>query len=157
MPWTRCGDFARSIRVLPTSCDGKRLLAASNHDAVVVISVSISGKELADFDSLVEHFGYDSRSSAVRDALYHFVAKHRLDMQKAGEVVLTLVYDSESSQDTVRDKVHRHEDLVQTSLHQHVGSKCVDVLVVQGDADGIHGLLDDLTKVKDVRVNMSII
>lgn len=123
---------------------------------MVVISVSLSGTELKDFDQLVDHFKYDNRSSAVRDALYHFIASHRLEFSKEPmSLVFTLIYDPKKHMDEVHQLIHEHGDLVKTSLHNHMGKQCVDVLVVHGKGDQVHELLDALTRVKDVRVNVT--
>ena len=122
---------------------------------MVVISVSLTSEELRRFDAVVDHVGYDSRSSAIRDALHHFVAEHRLDFKEAMDVVLTLVYDAGGRQDHVHDLVHDHQDIIQTSLHNHRGTRCLDVLVVHGEGEQIHQLVDKLTRIKDVRVNIT--
>lgn len=122
---------------------------------MVVISVSLTSEELHNFDAVVEHVGYDSRSSAIRDALHHFITEHRLGFKEATDVVLTLVYDAERRQDQVHDLVHDYQDIIQTSLHNHRGKRCLDVLVVHGDAEKIHELMDHLTRIKDVRVSIS--
>ena len=123
---------------------------------MVVISVSLSGKELADFDALVEHFGYGSRSRAVRDALYHFISQHRLKFSKGDiSLVLTLVYKADHGQDDLNEVIHEHQPLIKTSVHSHHGAQCVDVLVTHGDAEDLHGLLDELSRVKEVRVSVT--
>lgn len=122
---------------------------------MVVISVSLSGDELERFDKLVEHFGYDSRSSAIRDALYHFVARHRMDFEGHVDLVLTLVYAADGGQDAVHQVTHAHEDLIRTSLHNHIDERCVDTLIVHGDGQEVHALLDELTQIDDVRVNVT--
>lgn len=125
---------------------------------MVVVSISLSGKALADFDHLVDHFGYDSRSSAVRDALHHYVAQHRFQFREGEtDVVLTLLYSADAKQDKVRQVLHDHESLIRTNLHQHLGAQCVDVLVVHGSGKDVHGLIDGLTRLKDVRVNTLLI
>ena len=123
---------------------------------MVVISVSLSGKELADFDALVEHFGYGSRSRAVRDALYHFISQHRMKFNK-GELslVLTLVYDADHGSDRLNQVIHTNQRLIHTSLHNHLGAECVDVLVTRGDSTELHEFLDALARVKEVRVSVT--
>lgn len=119
-----------------------------------VISVSLPSEDLDRFDDLVDHMGYESRSSAIRDALYSYVAQHRLDLE--GEevgVVLTLVYAADRGQAAVQEIVHEEGHLVQTSLHQHVGDRCVDLVVLHGAGDDVHDVLDRLTSIRDVRVN----
>lgn len=122
---------------------------------MVVISVSLSGEELDRFDRLVDHLGYDSRSSAVRDALYQFVSDHRMDFEGHLDLVLTLVYDADGGQDHVNETIHDHEAQIRTSTHHHLDDRCVDVLVVHGGGDQVHELLDQLTQIRDVRVNVT--
>lgn len=122
---------------------------------MVVISVSLSGEELAEFDNLVEHFNYESRSSAIRDALYTFIAQHRLEFQDQMTLVLTLVYAADTGQDEVREIMHEEGPLVRTALHQHVGDRCVDLLVLSGQGERVHEVLDRLTAIDDVRVNVT--
>lgn len=124
---------------------------------MVVISVSLSGEELEKFDRLVKHFGFDSRSSAVRDALYHFIASHQLELEGHQDLALTLVYTADSSQDRVNHVAHEFEDIIRTSLHNHLEQTCVDVFIVHGDGARVHELLDKLTKLKDVRVTPTAI
>lgn len=124
-----------------------------------VISVSLPGEDLETFDRLVDHMGYESRSSAVRDALYHFVQAHRLGLEdgEEGEVglALTLVYAADRGQSEVQSLVHDEEEIVRTVLHQHLDDRCVDLLVLQGPGARVHELLDQLTAIRDVRVNVS--
>ena len=120
-----------------------------------VISISLSGAELEEFDRLVQHFKYDSRSSAIRDALHHFAASHRLEFEREATQVFTLIYPSDKRQDDVHEIIHEETGLIRTSLHNHFGEKCVDILVVHGPGERVHGLLDRLTRVKDVRVSVA--
>jgi metal-responsive CopG/Arc/MetJ family transcriptional regulator len=123
---------------------------------MVVISVSLSGKELADFDALVQHFGYGSRSRAVRDAPSPFISQHRKKFNKGDLIlVLTLVYDADHGSDDLNEVIHSHQGLIRTSVHNHLGTQCVDVLVTHGDAEELHHLLDELARVKEVRVSVT--
>lgn len=123
---------------------------------LVVISISLSGKELADFDHLVEHHGYDSRSSAVRDALHKYVSEHRLEFSEGEmDVVITLAYPEKGPQEKVRDVVHEHDEMVVTNFHHHAGPTCVDVLVAHGMGPQIHALVDALASLRDVRVTVT--
>lgn len=125
---------------------------------MVVISISLTGKELADFDHLVEHYGYDSRSGAVRDALHQYVIQHRFKFSEGQmDIVLTLVYGSGSEQDKVRSALHDREDLIRTNFHNHLGEQCYDVLVVHGKGVEVHELIDALTSMRGVRVNVTLV
>ncbi|MGB1697856.1 MAG: CopG family ribbon-helix-helix protein [Thermoplasmatota archaeon] len=122
---------------------------------MVVISISVSGPDLAKFDEMVSHFGYDSRSSAVRDALYRFIADHRVAFGGEMDAVITLVYNADSRQDEVHGIVHEFQSEIQTSIHNHREHQCFDVLVVHGDGARIHEMVDRFTRIKDVRVNLT--
>lgn len=152
-------SFTQAETTRSTTCTClilKRLAQSPNR--MVVISVSLSGKELQDFDHLVEHFGYDSRSSAVRDALHQYVAQHRFQFKEGNvDAVLTLVYNAGSSQEKVRDFIHEHEDLVRTNFHNHMGAQCADVLVLHGKGRPVHEFVDGLTRLRNVRVSVSVV
>ncbi len=122
-----------------------------------VISVSLPSEDLDAFDDLVEHMGYESRSSAVRDALYRFVQDHRLELEDEGhvELVLTLVYAADRGQGEVQDVIHEHQGLVRSALHEHLDGRCVDLLVLRGDAPAVHEVVDELSRIRDVRVRAS--
>lgn len=135
--------------------EGTEPAPADGGHALPVISISLSTDELAEFDRLVGHFKYDSRSSAVRDALHHFIASHRLEFEHEASQVFTLVYPSDKRQEDVHEIVHEESGLIRTSLHNHMGAKCVDVLVVHGPGERVHQLLDRLTRIKDVRVSVA--
>lgn len=122
-----------------------------------VISVSLGNEDLESFDRLVDHMGYESRSSAVRDALYHFVQEHRLGLDEESDVglVLTLVYAADRGQQEVQEVIHDLGDLVRTALHQHLDERCVDLLVLQGPGQELHDALDRLGSVRDVRVDVT--
>lgn len=119
-----------------------------------VISVSLPSDDLDAFDGLVEHMDYESRSDAVRDALYNWVQEHRLaldDGEGTVGLVVTLVYAADRGQREVQQVIHERGDLVRTALHQHLDDRCVDLLVLQGDGEEVHAVLDELTRIRDVR------
>jgi CopG family nickel-responsive transcriptional regulator len=118
---------------------------------MAVISISMSGTELKQFDKLVDHFGFGSRSSAVRAALSSFIALHQMQFKGHVHMALTLVYDSERQEEVIH-VTHEFDDLVSTSLHHHLEDTCVDSLVLHGEGPRIHELLDALTKLDGVRV-----
>lgn len=120
---------------------------------MAVISVSLSGNELKEFDHLVEHFAYKSRSEAVRDALYAFIASHRLEFEGEKDLVFTLIYKADKRKEDVQDLIHHSGDVVRMSLHSHLEDRCVDVVVAHGPGEKLHELVDGLTRLKDVRVN----
>lgn len=120
---------------------------------MVVISVSLSGDELKDFDALVKHFGYDSRSVAVRAALHHFVNQHKAELGRDADVVLSVTYPGHRPRPEMHQILHENMDLVRTSLHNHEGERCVDILLVHGSGERVHALMDALTRIKDVQVS----
>ena len=120
---------------------------------MVVISVSLSGKELREFDELVKRLGYSSRSDAVRDALHKFLAQHRFlqRIESKSYLLISIVYD-EKKMHHVLNVIHEYTDIIHSSSHSHFNDKCSDQLVLTGDAKRIEAMLSKLSAIKDVRV-----
>ncbi len=120
---------------------------------MVVISVSLSGKELQEFDSIIEKMGYSSRSDAVREAFQNFVSENRWRGEEGCSVSLlvSMIYD-DCKAHKVLDIIHDHSDIVSSSSHTHLSHKCLDQLVLEGHTTDLKGFLSSIANVKDVRV-----
>jgi len=124
---------------------------------MVVISVSISARELKDFEDMAKQTGYSSRSDAVRDALHRFVAGNNWINDLDGKVscVLSVIYvDRKKHQ--VHDIIHKHSEVVHSSMHTHIDHRCVEQVVLEGPSADVRELLAELSAQKDVRVTISM-
>ena len=120
---------------------------------MVVISVSLSGSELKQFDSIVEKMGFSSRSDAVREAFQSFISENRWRGEPEGSISLlvSLIYE-DCKAHKVLDIVHDHSETIHSSSHTHIDHKCVDQLVLKGDSERLKEFLSMIARVKDVRV-----
>ena len=125
---------------------------------MVVISVSLSGQELREFDAIVEKMGYSSRSDAVREAFHSFVSQNRwaLDDNRSSNLLVSLIY-GDSKAHKVLDIVHGFTDSIYSSSHTHVDHKCVDQLVMKGGQDELKAFMKALAGIKDVRVKQTLL
>ena len=110
------------------------------------ISVSLPEALLRQLDALVSERGYDSRSQAIAEMISHGIAEYQAD--QGSEVMagtITLVYDHTTPrlQKTLAELQHAHIEEVISSLHVHLThSRTMEVILVQGPADRLHGIAD---------------
>jgi len=124
---------------------------------MVVISVSISAKELKDFEDMAKQTGYSSRSDAVRDALHRFVSGSNWINDLDGNVscVLSVIY-ADRKKHHVHDIIHEYAEIVHSSMHTHIDHRCVEQVVLDGSSEQVRQLLTELSGQKDVRVTISV-
>jgi CopG family transcriptional regulator, nickel-responsive regulator len=124
---------------------------------MVVISVSISPRELKDFEEAARQTGYSSRSDAVRDALHRFVTGNNLINELDGRVscVLSVIY-ADRKKHHVHDIIHEYADIVHSSMHTHIDHRCVEQIVLDGPSPYVKRLLTELSAQKDVRVSVNM-
>jgi len=91
------------------------------------IGVSLEGPLLVDFDRLVKEKGYPSRSEALRDLIRQGLVRQR--WESGGKVV-----------GSIRATAHTH-------LNEET---CLEVLIVDGEAEQVAKLGDRLRTVKGV-------
>lgn len=121
--------------------------------AVERIGVSLEGPLLEEFDRLVREKGYPSRSEALRDLIRQGLARRRWDA--GGRVVgtITIVYRHDVGTVTHRILHRQHDFLgsIRATAHTHLNEEtCLEVLIVEGEADQIAELTDRLRTVKGV-------
>jgi CopG family nickel-responsive transcriptional regulator len=124
---------------------------------MVVISVSISAKELKDFEEVAKQTGFSSRSDAVRDALHRFVSGNTWINGMDGRVscVVSVIY-ADRKKHHVHDIIHEYADIVHSSMHTHIDHRCVEQIVLDGPSEEVRHLLSELSSQKDVRVTVSM-
>jgi len=120
---------------------------------MVVISVSIKGKDIREFDEVVRKLNYTSRSDAVRDAIFKFVVQNKWSDSTGGRghFFMALVY-GEGKSAPVQDVCHMYKDIIRSTIHVHFDDKCVEQLTLSGDIAKIQEMIMKLHSLKDVRV-----
>ena len=119
------------------------------------IGVSLPSNLLQSFDQILKTRGYSSRSEGIRDAIRSYIRYHKwmADVTGPRQGVITLVYDHHQRGlvAAITDIQHDFMDLVQASLHSHVThNRCVEVLLVKGDAQDVKGIAERLMAQKGV-------
>ncbi len=125
---------------------------------MVVISVSISAKELKEFDDVSRSLGFSSRSDAVRSALHKFVMMSKLAETAEGEgfYLVSLAYE-EKKKHQVMEILHNHSDMIKSSLHTHFDDRCVEQIVAVGEYGRLRGFVEHLSALKDIRYSVTMV
>jgi CopG family nickel-responsive transcriptional regulator len=122
--------------------------------AIVRFGVSLDGKLLSQFDSLIRGKNYTNRSEAVRDLIRQELI--RKEWEGGGDVAgaITLIYDHHRKDvlGKVIDVQHDDQDLIISTQHIHLDHKnCLEIIAVQGRARDVIKLAATLKSIKGVR------
>ena len=122
--------------------------------AIVRFGVSLDGKLLSQFDSLIRGKNYTNRSEAVRDLIrQELIGK---EWEGGGDVAgaITLIYDHHRKDvlGKVIDVQHDDQDLIISTQHIHLDhNNCLEIIAVQGRARDVIKLAATLKSIKGVR------
>ncbi|PWR73802.1 nickel-responsive transcriptional regulator NikR [Methanospirillum lacunae] len=119
------------------------------------IGVSLPSNLLNSFDQILKTRGYSSRSEGIRDAIRSYIRYYKwmADINGPRQGVITIVYDHHQRGliASITDIQHDYMGLIQASLHSHVShSRCVEVLLVRGEAKEVKEVAERLMAQKGV-------
>ncbi|MDD3978110.1 nickel-responsive transcriptional regulator NikR [Methanomicrobium antiquum] len=119
------------------------------------IGISLPKNLLDKFDEILNCRGYSSRSEGIRDAIRSYITYYQWmsDVQGERQGVITMVYDHEHRGllQVLTDIQHDNLKIIQSSLHAHVShEKCLEVILVRGDAGEIKKIAETLMAQKGV-------
>ena len=119
------------------------------------IGVSLPSNLLTSFDQILKKRGYSSRSEGIRDAIRSYITYYKwmADLSGPRQGVITIVYDHHQRNlvSAITDIQHDYMDVIQASLHSHVShTRCVEVLLVKGDATQVKEVAERLMAQKGV-------
>lgn len=117
-----------------------------------IISVSLTDKNVEDLESLQKDLGFGGRSEAIRAAMRALVAETSERRSMVGQVdgVLIMVNDACAS-GSIHDIYHDNHLLIKTHVHNHLGNhKCMNMMVLSGDAADINELLDQMHRLEGI-------
>ena len=117
--------------------------------------VSLDEELLEPFDALCAVKGYSNRSEAIRDLIRKaLVAEEWQQADGQGAGTLTLVYDHHKNDLARRltQMQHDEHDIIIATLHVHLDQhKCLEVLILKGEAARVRALADKLISCKGVK------
>ncbi|OYT26851.1 MAG: nickel-responsive regulator 1 [Candidatus Altiarchaeales archaeon ex4484_96] len=119
---------------------------------MAIVSISLKDNLLREVDKLSADVGYSARSEVVRAGLRMLLEEHDARSKLAGQVdaLLLLVHDEKSFEHISRIR-GKYQSIVKTQLHSHLGNdKCLEVLLLYGDAVDIKGMAADYQSNKKI-------
>src|SRR5438270_6209338 len=130
-------------------------------DPLVRFSVAIGGELLQKFDQYREAHRYPNRSEAVRGLMRAALVEEAV-AQDEGEAmgVVTLIYDHHAGRvaERLTDLQHQHVDRVVTTTHVHLDAhRCLEVILLRGEAKIIRDLADGLIGTKGVETGRLVL
>lgn len=117
-----------------------------------VISISLTDKNVEDLESLQKDLGFTGRSEAIRAAMRTLLAENSERRSMVGRVdgVLIMINDACAS-GSIHDIYHDNHPLIKTHVHNHLGNhKCMNMMVLSGDALDINELLDQMYRLEGI-------
>lgn len=151
--------FVLSAPVLTTGAESGTLAdlprPSRKRDRVVRFSVSLPESLLDELDGMVARRGFQSRSQAIaalaRDGLVEFASEVGTG-SVGGTISLVYDYRKRDLQATLAEVQHRYYLLIVSSMHVHLEHhNYLEVLLVQGPADQLRKLTDELVTCKGVK------
>ena len=118
------------------------------------ISISMNPDLLLELDEMVSSRGYESRSQAISDMVNQQLVEHKRELGDEVMVgTITLFYDrgTRGLQRRLSDLQYDNIAEVISSLHVHLTEdKMMEVILVQGPAPKLQGIVDAMTSLKGV-------
>jgi len=116
--------------------------------------VSLEEDLLRSFDRSIAEMGYANRSEAIRDLIRDHLIQKKV-AKGEGEIVgvVSLVYDHRTHRlgDILADMQHKAQVAINASLHIHLDeNNCLEVIVLRGEAEKVHGVAGRLIATKGV-------
>ena len=110
---------------------------------------------LAQFDAVIAAQGYANRSEAIRDIVRdHLVRREweKAEGQVLGSIMIVYDHHTRGLESRLIDLQHSHLASIRCTTHVHLDhDNCVEVMVVEGDADAVRRLADQIISVRGVK------
>ena len=120
------------------------------------MNVSLPDEMVEEVDAMVREKHYASRSELVRDALRTLFAEvewmSRFEGQALAVITMTFRAERRGVFEEVSRLQHRYEDVISTTMHNHMGGSCLEVILTRGDVDRIRELAKKLKVIRGIEV-----
>lgn len=101
-----------------------------------IVSISLTEKALNELDAVTESLDI-GRSEAVRLGIRSLAEQSKAALPLKGTVTATLTVVYKDGHADLDEVMHEHQRCIVTHLHHHVDSTCIDLFILQGDANRI--------------------
>ncbi len=113
-----------------------------------IVSVSLLEDSVRQLDLLQKELGLNGKSETIRAALKSLENETKDSKKMKGIVQVFLIVTHEHA--NLISIIHQEKVTVLTHLHQHVKEKCIEVFLIESQAEIIRKLLSILSKNKKV-------
>ena len=118
------------------------------------INISLSDEMIARIDSVIRNGNYKSRSELLREAIRDFFAKSDELSRVSGTTlaVITVSYDltRKGTSEAVNLLQHKNEGIILTTMHNHSGENCLEMILAKADIQDITHFAKELKKIRGV-------
>jgi len=120
------------------------------------INISLPDEMIEKLDGIVKERQYVSRSEIVRDALRTLFSDIEWGSRSTGTAlaVVTMTFNVERRGvfEEISQLQHRYEDVISTTLHNHMRGSCLEVVLTKGEIARIRELAESLKAIRGVEV-----
>ncbi len=118
------------------------------------INISLSDDMIAKIDKVLGSGNYKSRSELVREAVRDLFANTDELSKASGPAlaVITVSYDltRKGTSDAVNLLQHQNEGLILTTMHNHSGENCLEMILAKAEIQEITRFAKELKKLRGV-------
>jgi len=120
------------------------------------INISLPDEMIEKIDGIVKERQYAGHSEIVRDALRSLFSEvewtSRLTGTALAVVTMTFNVERRGVFEEISRLQHRYEDIISTTLHNHMSGSCLEVILTRGDITRIRELAERLKAIRGIEV-----
>ncbi len=122
-------------------------------EKMVRFGISIPPHLLEKFDEIIDEKGYANRSEAIRDMIRdRLITEHQDEGRVIGTLTILYDHDVRGVMEKLTNLQHHHFSEVSSTMHVHVDEHtCLEVIVVEGEADTVRKFANTLIATKGVK------
>ena len=122
---------------------------------MIRISMSLPKELMNKFDEVTKDRGYNSRSKGIRDALNDYIVRYQwmneIEGNRTGIIAAICDNHFVGVMDELTTVQHDYRQYINSTMHILMSKKqCLEVIVVNGDADNIRGLTEKIMSIRGV-------
>ncbi|MFA5049882.1 MAG: CopG family ribbon-helix-helix protein [Candidatus Micrarchaeia archaeon] len=117
-----------------------------------IVSLSVNNKLLEEISLLIKEKGYSGKSEVFRAGIRKLIEDKKEKEKLSGNVRAILIITlKEHAGEFITELKHRFSDITDTQIHTGLGKeKCAEIFVLNGDANKIKKLLNELETSKKI-------